>query len=207
MTRINQLVALVALVALAGNASALYIQTPLLLDVDQEADVGDVLVVTVRPENETAAAKYAGATVRVLFTYDANESGQGAASPEEPVDASDFREHTILDTLVLDDQAQATFGWTVPAEVDGHNVDLVIEQGAERLAFAYLAVGDAPPMMRILAGSGPAPDGIGPDTEQDPEPADDGEDADQEDAQDTPGFGLLAALAALGAVVVLRRRV
>lgn len=202
-TSVRWAAALLVSALVFGPASAIYIETPLALEAsDREVEAGDVVVFQVRALS--GAEPYAGATVRVVYAFDANETGEG---PDGPTDSASFQERVLLDRLVLGAKADGTFEWTVPAEVDGRNVDVIIlSQGDERLAFEYLAVGDAPPQMRIMAGSGPA-GGPEPHLEDaDGQDAADGSDRQADARESVPGAGVLGVLALLGGVALLRRR-
>lgn len=200
------------LLALAPAAGAIYVVTPLTLHPSEsEVQVGDSVEFRVEPQNESEAAAWAGRTVSVIYTWNAAEGNESAQSPDEPTDSSSMQERVLLEALTLDDAARASFQWTVPDEVDDHNVDvMLVDEDGERVAFTYLAVGDAPPNMRILAGSGPAPA---------PEPANGtpedgaaggdapaGADESAEPRQDTPGAGLVAIVGVVGALALALAR-
>lgn len=181
--------ALIAGAVLATPASALYIQTPLILSGPEHADVGDDVSFEIRPDNASAEKRFAGKTVRIVYLFDPNESND----PDAPV-SSDSLQERLLAELVLDGKASATFRWSVPEEVRDLNVDIAAESGDERVAFTYLAIGDAPPQMRILAGSGPAGEVDQENVER------------EQVSEDAPGLSALAALATIGAVLALRRK-
>lgn len=202
-SRIPALVApLFALVAagfllVAGPSTALYIVTPLVLESDAgHAEVGDTVHDTVRAQNETEAAAWAGKTVRVVAVWTENQT----ETPDGGVSDGDERSLDVA-TLTLGEDAGATFEWVVPQEVDDENVNLRIlsDEAEEPLAFADLAVGDAEPIMRIAA-SGPN------DGPVEPAPEETGGDEPAQD-HETPGAPVaLVALAAAGVALLLRRK-
>lgn len=210
------LVGLLALALLAGPASAIYLVTPLrLASSAQTAEVGDSVTFTVSPENESMAQAWAGKTVRVGYSWfpnetDATRDGDAPTSSEDPEAQPERR--VLRDALTLDAGANATFTWVVPEEVRDRNVDVYLEgEDGERVGFAWLGIGQAPPQMRILAGSGPAEPGE--QVQQDDVVAEPGPDAQQDepastvDGNDTPAPALVAALGVvLLAALALRRR-
>lgn len=203
-TTSNVLIVIVAagILALATPAQALYIETPLLIHGPEKADAGDDVELTIgpHPDNATARDDWAGKTVHLRYSYDKNERASG--DPDAPVDDSGITTGDIHRGLVLDDKAGATLTWTVPAEFDGHNVDLYLEDDAgERVAFAYIAIGDAPPQMRIMAGSGPA--GEEPELDHD---ATTGNEDDERATHEANGLGLVGILGLLGLVGLGRIR-
>lgn len=192
--------AAIALVAVAGPASALYLATPLLLETESpQVNVGDTVDFTIRPspENETAVDDWAGKTVRVTLSWDEAE-GRPA---EEPTSSEEDTTRTrTIENVTLAADATGAFSWTVPAEVDDKNVFIQLVGGDEEtLAVIDLAVGDAEPINKIAA-SGPG--------EPVETPMETGEEQSAEDAddRDVPAAPLVALLVAVGAIALARRR-
>ena len=176
---------LVCLLA-APSASAVIVETPLTLDADKDAaQVGDAVLVTVAPRNESAARDYASRTLRVQYTYDAAEEGGEGRTGE-------------AGSVTLDADARGSFTWVVPQEVDDMNVFVVVMDGEETAGSVHVAVGDAPPVMFATGGEPPAPETGGEEP-----PA-----TSPEDAQRGVPFvgGAFAALVAAGAALLLARR-
>lgn len=188
----------------AGPASAIYVMTPLQLHPsDREADVGDTLTFTIEPQNETERAAWAGETLSVRYAFDAAEGEERSDDPDAPVDSSSMQDRELLAALTLDDAARATFEWVVPEEVDARNVDVkLVSADGEAVGFTHVAIGDAPPQMRMMAGSGPAPE---PYTE-----AGDGGGASSDSSDgarnDTPAVGAVAVLGVGAVALALRRK-
>lgn len=198
------------MLAISGPATAIYIVTPLTLTPSTEhAEVGDEIDFTIAPQNDTEAAAWAGRTVRVEYSWDTAE-GEGAGSPEEPTSDETYQTRLLLESLTLDDAARGAFTWTVPDEVADHNVDIrLVDDAGEGVAFTYVAIGDAPPQMRILAGSGMAEGGEEPaDDTTTPTPAEQEQNAPENDASGNavPAAGAIAALGALGIVALALAR-
>lgn len=201
-------VALIAgsLLLATGPASAVYVERPLRLDShDVEFEVGDTAHFTVRAENETTAAEWAGRTVSVHYAYDANEGDEQSThnDPDASTDNSGWTQKVLLESLALDQNAEAAFEWIVPEEVDDRNVNiLLLDDEGEVLALLHVAVGDATPMMYT---TGAPDDGREIDTgnQGEPEPAADSED---DTVRESPMPGALVAVALAGAAVVVARR-
>lgn len=204
--RRNNIVSIVlisALVLLAPAASAVYVVTPLRAHASTNAaDVGDTIDVTIEPENETTAAEWAGKLVHAYYAYDPNE---GAEDPDAQTSSEAYARELIDDSIALVGKAAGSFAWTVPAAVDDHNVVIRIESpDGELLAIADVAVGDAPPIMRTLAGSdAELADDSGPAETSGGAP-----DAVEEHGttQDVPAPGLLALAAIVGLAAITWRR-
>ncbi len=187
----------VALLTAAAPSQAIYIETDLLIDPpDSEADKGDNVTFTIKPNPnvEDAKQKWGGQTAKLRFSYDKNETPN--AGPDEATSDEGYTTRDIAE-IVLDDEARGEYTWTVPQEVDDRNVAVFLEAAdGERLAFGYLNIGDAEPMMRI-ASSGPG------DAEPEPAPGN-GEEAAEDEAQEqeeASAFGLVALTLAISAVV------
>lgn len=206
-----------ALVA-APAASAMYIVTPLKIRASDDApEAGDTITLTLLPDPEhddPNATSLAGKTVLVKANYDPKEGEEGS----EPGSAQPV--FLDLGSVTLDAEQSGTLTWTIPAELDRHNVFLtaVDEEGNDvGIGYGPLPVGEAPPMMTIMQGSPSegSPEGTPLANEEAqgnlddtdggaPEPATNAS-SDQENA--TPGVGLLALVAVAGlAAVALRRR-
>lgn len=221
MTRQHALVtpilalAAAAFLATSGVASAIYVVTPLALSFSSDhAQAGDRLTLTLgpNPEHENGTT-YANAQVVIRYSWDPNEE-PASEDPDQPVSSEDRQPQEMVegevDAITLDAGAKGTTTWTVPAEADDHNVffQVLDPDTNETLASGHVPVGDAPPVMAILAGSGPA-EPAPRDGELGGTPPAQEENADDDAAKkDTPGVALVGALAALGlaAVVLARRR-
>ncbi|HVM45695.1 MAG TPA: hypothetical protein VM582_07140 [Candidatus Thermoplasmatota archaeon] len=199
---------LASLLALAGSAQAIYIATPLRLDSDAvSGDPGDTIDFAISPENETTRDEWRGRSVVVLFVYDPDERAQ----PDERTSSDRMRGGTIAESLVLDERASGRFSWTIPDEADGHNVQVRVEsEEGDLLAVRDVAVGDAPPVMRILAGGsgddGREPAPIGNENGRTDAPPADGTRRDEPAGDDVPAAGLLAVLAVGGAAALALRQ-
>lgn len=205
-TSILAVIAAAALLATAAPADAVYIETPLVIEApDDHAEVDDTIEFTIgpNPNNASAQEQWAGKTVNVRYSYDKNE-GQDGHHGDEPVSNQGYTEGTILDGLTLDEKARGTFTWTIPSEVDDRNVNIFLEEDGhdERLAFAYLAVGNATPMMHAMSGPSDGEPEIGP---EDKESHDDAV-SDTNEAAGIAAAGLLGTLALAGVAVALVRR-
>ncbi|HUR69213.1 MAG TPA: hypothetical protein VM370_08200 [Candidatus Thermoplasmatota archaeon] len=172
--------------------SASMVETPLAVEPDpQAAEVGDVVTFHVTLLNASWKDRLAGHTYRVDFTHDGETEG---------ADVTIGR----IGNVSLDEKAEGTFEWTIPAEVDDQNVFVTIMDGDEGIGSAHIAVGDAPPIMFAAGG--------GPSTVDDVPPAEGGTDASGEEreptpAKDVPGLGAgLLGLATLAAVLLASRR-
>lgn len=202
-TSIIVVVVAAALLSMMSPAQAIYIETPLQLDIgDGKAEVGDDLELPIMPYPDNASARedWAGKEVRIGYSYDKNENRE--TDPDAPASNEGVEEGTI-GTVTLDDQAKGTLTWKVPGELDGFNVNLFITSlDGEGLAFAYLAVGDAPELVRIMSGPGGEPEHrLGTEDVH--------HDGDSEAAQEASGLafvGLVAGVAAALAGFALRRR-
>ncbi len=202
-TRLGPFLALavVALLGAAAPTQAIYIATPLTLDPKHSAsepgeDVG--FTVGPSPDNESAREDWAGKTVKARFGYNPNEG-----SDSDHADSDMDYVLGEIGTITLDDKAAGAFTWTVPAEVDGKNVDVFLESDdGERLAFAYLAVGDAPPVMRTMAGGAEDPERL--DSEA-PGVADDNAENGEAPSPGIAALMVFLAAAAVGMTVLLRR--
>lgn len=200
-TSIIALIAAFGLLSTAAPADAIYIETPLVLEGQDHADVGDDIDLTAGPNqnNESAKDDWAGKTVKVRYSYDKNENHQGGA--DAPTSNEGYTEGDI-GTITLDAKAAGTIRWTVPAAVDDRNVHIFLEDDAgERVAFTFVGIGDAEPMMRLASSSGPM-DG-------EPELGDASSSGDiEEEAGEASALGLVSVLAlgALALVGVARRR-
>ncbi|HET6403187.1 MAG TPA: hypothetical protein VFH78_00955 [Candidatus Thermoplasmatota archaeon] len=196
---------LASLLLFAAPASAVYVVTPLrAFASDNAIDAGDTVDVTIEPENETMAAEWRDRLVRVYYAYDTAESDE----PDAPTSDETYRRVHLQD-LTLDGDARGSFRWTAPEETDARNVALRIEsEDGELLALVDIAVGDAPPVMRILAGGdGGAPEPVPIDEGNEGTPRDDAAVESGGNEKNVPSAGALAALAAVGlAAVALRRR-
>ena len=170
---------LLALLLLAPGAQAVFIETPLrLTPADAEAQPGDGLAFDVAPTNDSSGAAYAGKTLRVRFTTDAQ-------SPEQATEGD-------AGTVTLDDKATGAFTWVVPAEVDDLNVILSLMDGEEVVGTAHVRVGDAEPVM-YAQGEG-LEGGEALAGEPEPTPA---------TQKDAPGFTALAILGGAAVAILL----
>lgn len=224
MTRTLLALALFGALLAAPAASAMYIITPLKIQVsDDTPQVGDTITLTIVPDPEyddPNATSLAGKSIVVKLNYDPKEGDENSEpGSAQPV----FLE---IGTVTLDDKQSATLTYTIPQELDDHNAFLtaVDEKGNDVGAgYGPIAVGDAPPIMMIMrntpaeGGAQPQPEGTGTVGEEaqgnldDTPPAEtSGEDVAAEDAKDnaTPALGLAAfiAVAAIAALVVRKRR-
>lgn len=190
-----------ALLAISGPANALYVVTPLTLTFSaQEAEAGDVITLTLGPnEDHENASTYAGQDVRIQYSWSANE-GQ---DPENS--SSDADEVTgIAGQITLDGEARGSFTWQLPAESDDHNVFFtILAADDEPLAHGHVRVGDAEPIMAIMAGG--SDDGAIAETGPvDSTPA---QDASSEGSGNAvPAAGVALLLGALGAVALALAR-
>lgn len=126
---------LASLLLLAPTAAAAFVETPLRVSADPaEAEVGDVVTLTLEPANETEAARLADADLVVSWSGIEDESTHAAAP------------------VTLDAEGRATYAWTVPQEADDLNVFVVFSQGDEQLGQAHVRIGDAEPMMFTMGG-------------------------------------------------------
>lgn len=194
------------LLAVSGPASAIYIVTPLSLSFsDDEVDVGDELTLDIGPNPEDQnASKYAGQTVRIRYAWNPQESNE--SDPDQPASSEDGAQEVAGDvgTLTLDGQVRGSLRWTIPQEADDHNVFFqVLGADDEVLANGHVRVGDAPPTMATLAGSGPAEGG-----EMEPVPEQRGEESAAEDADGNavPGIGVAAIAVGAGVLALALRR-
>ncbi|HVL48818.1 MAG TPA: hypothetical protein VM889_09700 [Candidatus Thermoplasmatota archaeon] len=124
----------------APAAQAIYMVTPLTIQADEgTANVGDAVPITVTAYNDSTQADWAGKTIAVrLFVVETEE------------------EHLVLESLALDEKAAAAFTWDVPAYADDKNVVLLLKSDTnETLARRDFAIGDAEPIYRLMAESGP----------------------------------------------------
>ena len=198
-----------AVLATSGTASAIYIYTPLQFEnAPEKADVGDTLDLVVVPDAENASAKtdHAGKTLRAVLGWSASEGQEPDASASE----EDAREEDI-GTVALDADARGSLTWTVPAEVDDKNVFIRLETAeGEAVAFAYIAIGDAEPVM-MIAASGPSEGGEGVE-EPTATPVEEGGNLDDTNAESSggrsnvPGAPVVAALVGIGALALALRR-
>ena len=220
--------AAIGFLATAPTAAAIYVVTPLNLDASAtQADVGDTLTFRLSSNPEHEGSSYAGQTVRVQYGYDTAENAEPSGDPNETTSSSDetteetpYVYHDIT-TLTLDDAANGSFEWIVPAEVDDHNVFVtVLSDTNETLASAHIGIGDADPMMFLMRESGPASPPV--EGEDQPlqsedggsgEPAtdaqhDDGAAAGDDVQNPVPALGVTAAAVAMGvgALLLARRR-
>lgn len=226
--------ALTAALAATPPASAIYMITPLHLTPSAtEAQVGDEVTFEITPSEEHEGATYENARVTIRFGYDPNEtadepqpegSGSGGSTdsgeatttdPDAPVssddetaggEAEDPYTYATIATLTLGASSTGTAAWTVPAEVDDHNVFVtVLSESGDTLASAHIAVGDAPPIMWAAMEGAPDDTKVVEDT-----PPADRDDAGGESADDTgrvvPAAAPVAALAAVAALALLARR-
>lgn len=190
--------ALLGSVLLASSAQALYVMTPLRISpTDSEGHVGDGLRFDVAPDPESNVS-YAGQTLTIRYEWDPMEGAE--RSSDEPV-SDDSARHGTSGTVTLDAKGTGSFTWTIPAEVDDRNVGLsLVDDAGEKVAFAYVRVGDAEPQARIMAGGGGAPLEGG---EPLPEPTSQGDAS----TKGTPGAAPLAVAAVVGlAALALARR-
>lgn len=176
------LATIASLLLVASPASAMMIQTPLVVESDVEhAQVGDDVLFSIHPQNRSEADRYGGRTLRAEYRYDATEDGREAG-------------HGAVGNATLAADATGSFRWTVPAEANATNVWITLFDGEDVVGTAHLPVGDAPPIMFALGG-GPA------DSGPVDEPA-----AQSSGARTVPfaGIGLLVA-AAVGVALLVRR--
>lgn len=131
----RSLLVLACLLLLAPTAAAAIVETPLRGSADPaEAQVGDVVTITLEPANETEAARLADADLVVTWNGIEDES-------THPVG-----------TLKLDAGGRATYEWTVPPEADDLNVFVAFARGDETLGQVHVRIGDATPMMFTMGG-------------------------------------------------------
>lgn len=176
---------LLALLLLVPGAQAVFIETPLrLAPAEVEAEAGDDLSFDVAPANESTAAAYAGKTLRVRFTSDAETEDQMRTG-----DAG---------TVTLDDAATGQFSWVVPQELDDKNVVLSLMDGEEVVATAHVRVGDAEPVMYATGGGLQGGEAV----EAQPD-ADAGAEPTPQTSNDAPGFTALAIVAGAAVAVLL----
>jgi hypothetical protein len=202
----NILIVIVAavLLSLVSPAQAIYIETPLNLSPgDSRADAGEQIefIIQPNPDSDNAKGDWAGKNTKLRYAYDKNEH-QEHDDPDRATSNDGHVEKSIAD-VVLDENAKGRFTWTIPAEVDGHNLYLhLVSADGELLAFAYLAVGDAPEQYRIMSG----PDGE-PEHRIDVDESE--ESTSSNGAAEAAGIAMIGLLAALGLVAVIagnRRR-
>lgn len=205
-------IATAVLLATASTASAVYVHTPLRLSAPGDhADVGDAVEFTLEPNDDTNVTEWAGRTLRVVYSYDANEGADGS-EPDASTDSSGMREGVVLESLALDDAARATFTWTIPADVQDKNVNIaVVNEDGDGAAFAYLAIGDAPPVMRTTSSPDDGREIDNGDGDGEPLPPASDDEARQSGAADdssrtVPGLAVGGALVAAGAVAVALAR-
>lgn len=207
MTRASTLgilsvLATVGLLAFAPSASAIYMVTPLHIGSDKhEYEVGDEASFRVFPENETVAAEWADRTVQIRYSYDKNE-GQ-AQGPDEQASNEGYVQAVAVAELKLDDKATASFTWTIPAEVDDRNVEVVVYFADEHVATIPIVIGDAEP--RMYAMSGPAGGDKGSLESGGEEPTTTGGEtpaAPEDDKNTVPAAGALALVGMVGAVAI-----
>jgi hypothetical protein len=137
--RLLPLSIVMAVAVAAAPVHALWAETPLMLSGDSgEADVGDRLVFRITPATPAQAARWGSQTIAVAWVP-VEDSGAG---------------RSILASLDLDEEAQGTFAWEVPAEASDLNVFVILVSDAEQLAQHYVRVGNAEPMA-FLMGGGP----------------------------------------------------
>jgi hypothetical protein len=162
-------------------ASAVLVETPLTLDADKDAaEVGQSVVVTIEPKNDSVARDYASRTLRVQYTYDAAQEGGESRTGE-------------AGSVTLDADARGSFTWVVPQEVDDTNVFLVLMHGEETAGSVHIAVGDAPPIMFATGGEQTS--------------AEDETTSAEDDTRGVPFVGgALVAVVAAGAALLLARR-
>lgn len=192
---------LASLVLVAAPATAMYVVTPLRANASTNAaEVGDTIEVRVEAENETTAGEWAGELVLAFYAYDTSEN---ADDPEEASSSGSYVKEVINDSLALDEEAHASFSWTVPQEADDHNVAIRIESAdGELLALVDIAVGDAPAVMRALAGSEGGVEEVVPENETGE--ATEGDDPDA--STQVPGAGVALGLGALSVSALAWRR-
>ena len=203
-----------ALVAAPG-ASAMYVITPLKVQVSHDApQVGDTVTLTLIPDPESNHSSLAGQTVTVRYSFDPQEGEENSTPPEGGEAKSQLRD---IGVVTLDAEQRASLAWTIPPELDDHNAFLtVVDEAGEEVGAGYapVAVGDAPPIMMIMRGSpsesGPVESGpVESAPEQEPAGAVDETPRAEDEARDnaTPAIGLAAfvAVAAIAALTVRRR--
>lgn len=196
-SRLTPMLALAAfgLLAASGVASAMYVITPLRIEASHaEAEPGDIIDLTLRPEQDYEGESLAGKSVLVRFGYDRNEPVEG----QEHTGESDFV-YVDIGRVTLNDNSAGALSWTVPAEVDDRNAFItVLDEAGETVGSTHVRVGDASPIMFALASGTkgePVQEG-GPEVQ-----------ADTQAESDVPAPGLVAGVGALAAVaLVLSRR-
>lgn len=200
------------LLTASAPAQAIYMVTPLRLSTDTTtAQVGDELSFRVEPENETAAAEWAGRDVVVRYGYDANEKpADEQQDPDTPTSDSEvaWTKNVAMPRLALDSDAKASFTWVVPEDARDHNIEVTLENDAgEILGRAHLAIGNAPSNMRLMAGSGVAREDMSQENAPttDAPPAKDTA-ADESADNNVPGIGAPLVLAAVGALALVAAR-
>lgn len=203
MRRIAAPALLIACLLATGSAHAVYVVTDLRVFTETpSANVGDTVRFEIAAENETSAKRWAGADVVVRYSYDPAESADGDA-PVLDENAS-APQGGRVGAVRLDAAAAGAFDWTVPAEVDDHNVAILVESSeGELLASAHLAVGDAPAVM--YASGGPGAQLEEPIAAEDGGPADETRAPSDEPAR-TPAPGIAAGLALLAVAALARSR-
>lgn len=205
------------LLAATPAAQAVYIVTPLRISIPQRAyDVGDRVEFSIEPENDTTQEEWRNVVVSVCYSYDSAERPEGEDRPasDEATSSDSIVQECLDERVTLDGEARATYAWTLPQEVDDHNVDVWLQaDDGGKIAFTYFAVGDAPPQMRAMnriddGGTEPAPIGEGN------EPVTDGSGNQEQEKQDdnaddktVPALGiLLLAAGVMGVALALPRR-
>lgn len=201
----------------SGPASAMYMITPLALNASAyDTQVGDLLKFTITPNADHEGPSWAGQTIRVQYNYDPNEGREPASNESPDAAVSDGEDQASpyvfvdLPGVTLDEKESGAFEWTIPADVDDRNVFVVLlSADGETLASVNVRVGDAAPLMMLMAGNGPTEVEQTPVTDTAAPPADDAaapQTQDETSANNVPALGLGGALVAAGVAVALLAR-
>lgn len=177
------------LLLVSSNASALLVETPLLLAADREnPSVGDLVTFTVEPRNESVAREHSARSYVVEYRYD-------------PVDEEGPSHVGIIGNVTLDAAARGSFSWTIPADVKDKNVFVAIVDGGADVGLMHVAIENAPAVMFAQNG---APEGGGPE----PDAADGAPEGTGESGESRVPFAgaALIAVAVLAAALLARRR-
>lgn len=204
--RLACIVAVGLLLVLAPTAQAYLQITPLRIhQPERQYEVGDEVDFTIEPENDTMAEEWKGRTLTLCYSFNAAER---PADEEQPTDdgavsSDDYVQRCLDARITLDDGARAAYQWTLPDEVQDHNVDVWLQaDDEERIAFTYFAVGNAPPQMRAMSGNGAGLPEPGP-VESEPTPdTTQQEGPEGADENTVPAIGILLLAAGVMAVAL-----
>ncbi len=146
--------ALLVTTLLAASATAAKMEAPLALETDTDhAEVGDVILLTISTARDETQPQWAGQGVHLAFEYDMNED-RFTTNPEGQ---TAWTRESIVTDIGLNDDATATYAWTVPQNLQDRNVMLLVVSATDEvLTYRLLPVGNPEPIMLASStSSGP----------------------------------------------------